>query len=102
MGLLGALYGLRATDGEVPIEASISQIEATGRKLYTVILRDITGAQALRRSVKSEQLEILDLAPVLDTRADWTNSFLEHRLGTNVWLEGGRSLEKTTESPSED
>src|SRR5262249_36215784 len=42
MGRLTALTALRADGAEFPIEASISNIEAGGRKLFTVILRDIT------------------------------------------------------------
>ena len=47
MGHLGTVYGLRADGEEFPIEASISQIGADTQRIYTVILRDITGRQSL-------------------------------------------------------
>src|SRR5205085_7914214 len=64
MGALGALFGLRADGEEFPIEASISQIESDGRKLFTVILRDITERKRAEEALR-EQARILDLAPVL-------------------------------------
>ena len=42
MGQLRPISGLRANGEEFPIEASISQIEIEDRRLFTVIIRDIT------------------------------------------------------------
>jgi len=42
MGALGIVSGIRADGEEFPIEATISKIGAEGRRLFTVILRDIT------------------------------------------------------------
>jgi PAS domain S-box-containing protein len=42
MGQLSTLWAVRADGEEFQIEASISQIEIAGRKLFTVILRDVT------------------------------------------------------------
>lgn len=54
MGKLGAVMGLRTNGEEFPIEASISQCEINGKKLFTTIMRDITeqiqAKQALQKS----------------------------------------------------
>ncbi len=42
LGELGSVRGLRASGEEFPIEASISQVEVGSKRLFTVILRDIT------------------------------------------------------------
>jgi PAS domain S-box-containing protein len=71
MGRFQAITGLRDTGGEFPIEASISQVETAGQKVYTVILRDITerkhSEEALERQTRvlREQAQMLDLANVL-------------------------------------
>jgi PAS domain S-box-containing protein len=64
MGALGAIFGRRADGEEFPIEASISQLESEGRKIYTVILRDITERKRAVEALK-EQASFLDLAPVI-------------------------------------
>lgn len=58
MGQVRELSGLRADGTEFPMEASISKIEVGGRKLFTVILRDITErkqAEAEREQLAREQ-----------------------------------------------
>ncbi len=50
MGQLGKISGLRADGEEFPLEASISQVEIGGKKLFSVILRDIT------QRVRAEEL----------------------------------------------
>ncbi len=58
VGRLTALTALRADGAEFPIEASISNIEVGGRKLFTIILRDITErrqAEAEREQLAREQ-----------------------------------------------
>jgi PAS domain S-box-containing protein len=59
MGRLRALAALRADGTEFPIEAAISSVEVGGRKLYTVIHRDITErkrAEAEREQLAREQV----------------------------------------------
>src|SRR2546426_3164681 len=55
MGALGALWGLRANGEEFPIEASISQIESGGKRLFTVIIRDITDRKRTEEALRESQ-----------------------------------------------
>src|SRR5208282_5067152 len=64
MGALTPIYGLRAYGEEFPIEASISQAEVAGRKIFSVILRDISERVQAEEELR-QQAKLLDLAPVL-------------------------------------
>ena len=54
MGTLNSLWALRTTGEEFPIEASISKMKTNGKKLFSVIIRDVTervkAEEAIRRS----------------------------------------------------
>jgi PAS domain S-box-containing protein len=64
MGRLNSIFGLRCNGQEFPIEASISQTEVGGEKLFTVILRDVTDRRLADEEFR-QQAALLDLAPVL-------------------------------------
>jgi PAS domain S-box-containing protein len=58
MGALGAVTGLHADGREFPVEASISQVEAAGQKLYTAVLRDITERKRAEEQLKQTLAEL--------------------------------------------
>jgi PAS domain S-box-containing protein len=74
MGELGALWAVRADGEEFQIEASISQIESGDKKLFTVILRDVTerkrAEEELIRSRQALEDQTRLLQSVLDSISD--------------------------------
>lgn len=61
-GARGAITGVRADGEEFPIEAARSQIEVAGRKLITVILRDVTERVQAEREVRLASAQMRALA----------------------------------------
>ena len=60
------LFGLRADGEEFPIDASISQVTTSGRKYFTVILRDISGRKRIEDALKRSYDELRELSAVMN------------------------------------
>lgn len=65
MGEHLVLYGLRADGEEFPIDASISQIDHDGARLYTVILRDITTRKEAQAALERSYRELRELSAAM-------------------------------------
>ncbi len=83
MGALGALWAVRSDGEEFQIEASISQVEAASKKLFTVILRDVTARKQAedRLAGQAEELsrqagELLRSQQALETQTLMLQSVL--------------------------
>jgi len=71
MGDVTTLWGVRADGEEFPIEASISQALESGKRYYTVILRDITLRKQHEDALRESQRELRELsARVLEAREE--------------------------------
>jgi two-component system, NarL family, sensor histidine kinase UhpB len=65
MGVQSEIVGLRANGQEFPVEASISQVAVGGRKLFTVILRDITERKRAERELRESREQLRQLSASL-------------------------------------
>jgi PAS domain S-box-containing protein len=65
MGALSALWAVRADGEEFQIEASISQVESSGKKLFTVILRDVTERKQAEEKLVTQAEELVRQAEEL-------------------------------------
>jgi PAS domain S-box-containing protein len=66
MGPRRTLVGLRADGDEFPIDASISQVTIEGRKLYTVILRDVTEHRAAEEALNRSFDELREMSAAMN------------------------------------
>jgi PAS domain S-box-containing protein len=65
MGAQSEIAGLRANGEEFPLEASISQVSVGGKKLFTVILRDITARTRAERELRESREHLRQLSASL-------------------------------------
>ena len=83
MGHLVALSAIRADGVEFPIEASISQGNVTDKKVYTVILRDITERKNVEEAERKQRLlseALRETAAALNTTLNFDHLSILHVL----------------------
>jgi PAS domain S-box-containing protein len=56
MGAARPISGLRSDGKEFPAEASISQIDVSGQKLFTVIMRDVTEKSRAQEALRASEI----------------------------------------------
>ncbi len=58
MGKSGDIFGLHADGHEFPIDASISQLEVNGEKIFTVMLRDVSERDRLYQALQEKNIAV--------------------------------------------
>ena len=101
MGTFRSVTGLRANGESFPVEATISQTEVAGKKLYTVILRDVSERLRAENALAEEEARFRQLAESIHEVFWLTDVAKQHIIYVSpayekIW---GRTCQSLSEDP---
>jgi len=80
MGAMRIVTGLRRNGEEFPIDASISQLDESGAKFYTVILRDVSERVRVEEALRRSKEELRELGSAANTAREEEKSRIAREL----------------------
>lgn len=89
------LPGLHADGHEVPLEISFAEFEAGSERLFTGVLRDVTGREDRKRKLREQHEQFQRLVAAVEEYAIFMLDPAGHVV---TWNEGARRIEGYTES----
>lgn len=77
------LFVLRETDGEIPVEVSLSRWRTPEGEFFTAILRDVTERMLAERQIRTKERTLREVSEHLRREAEWMRFLRDLAVSTN-------------------